>query len=176
MDQGGELYNNPEVRKLFTWFRYDIRPTGADASNQNAPVERGHLSKPDARILFQFCSFGSFYRENVGAHGRTQFESQTYSGIAVRRDRNSNALIFWCPDTPRFVTSADYTLDENKDLKDAFPTIVYDGGLEIRPLHATSTVPIKFSVGNTVHFQVPGGSVDEIAWYCWSGDGPRILQ
>jgi len=32
MDQGGELYNNPEVRKLFTRFGYDIRPTGADAS------------------------------------------------------------------------------------------------------------------------------------------------
>jgi len=43
MDQGGELYNNPEVRKLFTRFGYDIRPTGADASIQNAPVEGGHL-------------------------------------------------------------------------------------------------------------------------------------
>jgi len=31
------------VRKLFTRFGYDIRPTGADASNQNAPVEHGHL-------------------------------------------------------------------------------------------------------------------------------------
>jgi len=30
MDQGGELYNNPEVHKLFTRFGYDIRPTGAD--------------------------------------------------------------------------------------------------------------------------------------------------
>jgi len=39
MDQGGELYNNPEVRKLFTWFGYETRPTGADASSQNAPVE-----------------------------------------------------------------------------------------------------------------------------------------
>jgi len=43
MDQGGELYNNPEVRKLFTRFGYNIRPTGAAASNQNALVERGHL-------------------------------------------------------------------------------------------------------------------------------------
>jgi len=43
MDQGGELYINPEVCKLFTRFGYDIGPTGADASNQNAPVERGHL-------------------------------------------------------------------------------------------------------------------------------------
>jgi len=43
MDQGGELYNNPEVCKLFARFGHDIRPTGADASNQNAPVEHGHL-------------------------------------------------------------------------------------------------------------------------------------
>jgi len=42
MDQGGELHNNPEVRKLFTRFGCDIGLTGADASNQNAPVERGH--------------------------------------------------------------------------------------------------------------------------------------
>jgi len=40
---GCELCNNPEVRKLFTQFGYDIRSTGADASNQNAPVEHGHL-------------------------------------------------------------------------------------------------------------------------------------
>ena len=43
MDQGGELYNIPEVRKLFTRFGYELRPTGADASNQNAPAECGHL-------------------------------------------------------------------------------------------------------------------------------------
>jgi len=70
-------------------------------------------------------------RKNDGNHKRTQFESQTYSGIALGRDRNSNAVIFWCPDSSRFVTSADYTLDENKDLKDAFPGIAHDGGLEI---------------------------------------------
>jgi len=43
MDQGGELHNKPEVRKLFTQFGYEIRPTGAAVSNQNAPVERGQL-------------------------------------------------------------------------------------------------------------------------------------
>jgi len=43
MDQGGELCNNPEVHKLFTCFGYELWPTGADASNQNAPVEGGHL-------------------------------------------------------------------------------------------------------------------------------------
>ena len=48
LDQGGELYHNPEVRKLFKEFRYDVRPTGADASNQNGPVERAHLTVANA--------------------------------------------------------------------------------------------------------------------------------
>ena len=44
MDQGGELYRNPEVVALFEGFGYEVRPTGADASNQNGPVERAHLT------------------------------------------------------------------------------------------------------------------------------------
>lgn len=44
LNQGGELYANPEVQKLFEKYDYEIRPTGADASNQNGPVKRGHLS------------------------------------------------------------------------------------------------------------------------------------
>lgn len=42
MDQGGELFHNPDVIQLFEHFEYTIRPTGADASNQNGPVERAH--------------------------------------------------------------------------------------------------------------------------------------
>jgi len=42
LDQGGELFNNPEVHCLFARFGYAIRPTGADSSNQNGPVECGH--------------------------------------------------------------------------------------------------------------------------------------
>ena len=48
LDQGGELYQNPEVRRLFQRFGYQVRPTGADASNQNGPVERGHRSVANA--------------------------------------------------------------------------------------------------------------------------------
>ena len=47
MDQGDELYHNPKVRSLFKQFGYDVRPTGADASNQNGPVERGHRTVAD---------------------------------------------------------------------------------------------------------------------------------
>ena len=48
MDQGGELFKNPEVVQLFKRFGYDVKPTGADASNQNGPVERGHLTVANA--------------------------------------------------------------------------------------------------------------------------------
>ena len=43
MDQGGELYHNPKVRKLFEAYGYKVNPTGADTSRQNA-VERYHLT------------------------------------------------------------------------------------------------------------------------------------
>ena len=42
LDQGGELFNHPEVRNLFEKKGYTIHPTGADTSRQNGPVERGH--------------------------------------------------------------------------------------------------------------------------------------
>jgi hypothetical protein len=42
MDQGGELFNNPNIRNLFEHAGYTIYPTGADSSHQNGPVERGH--------------------------------------------------------------------------------------------------------------------------------------
>jgi hypothetical protein len=48
MDQGGELYHNPQVRQLFRKYNYEIRPTGADASNQNGPVERAHRTVSNA--------------------------------------------------------------------------------------------------------------------------------
>ena len=47
MDQGGELFNNPEVKNLFQKSGYTIKPTGADASHQNGPAERGHRTIAD---------------------------------------------------------------------------------------------------------------------------------
>ena len=42
MDQGGELFNHPKIKNIFTKSGYRIYPTGADASNQNGPVKQGH--------------------------------------------------------------------------------------------------------------------------------------
>ena len=44
LDQGGELYGNPKVCKLFDKYRYSIQPTGANSSHQNGPVERNHFA------------------------------------------------------------------------------------------------------------------------------------
>ncbi|KAG7358624.1 hypothetical protein IV203_015213 [Nitzschia inconspicua] len=48
LDQVGELYAYPAVRTLFAKFGYALRPTGADAFNQNGPVERAHLTVANA--------------------------------------------------------------------------------------------------------------------------------
>ena len=66
VDQGGELYNNPEVKRLFKTYNYEIRPTGADASNQNGPVERAHLTVANAiRAIgsFRFDQIRPFFPE-----------------------------------------------------------------------------------------------------------------
>ena len=42
LDQGGELFNNPDIRNLLAIYGYEILPTGADSSHQNGPVERAH--------------------------------------------------------------------------------------------------------------------------------------
>ena len=42
LDQGGKLFDHPEVCNLFAKKGCAIHPTGADSSRQNGPVERGH--------------------------------------------------------------------------------------------------------------------------------------
>ena len=42
MDQGGELYGNPDILNVFNKYHYQVHPTGTDSSHQNGPVERAH--------------------------------------------------------------------------------------------------------------------------------------
>lgn len=44
LDQGGELYKNLEVCKLFKEFGYESFPTGDDALHQSGPVKRVHCT------------------------------------------------------------------------------------------------------------------------------------
>ena len=42
LDQGGELFNNPDVKNLLQSFGYTLHPTVVDTSHQYGPVERAH--------------------------------------------------------------------------------------------------------------------------------------
>ena len=42
MDQGGELYSNPNILNIFTNHHYEVHPTETNSSHQNGPVEQAH--------------------------------------------------------------------------------------------------------------------------------------
>ena len=42
MDQGGELYKNPAIRKLFTSFGFALHPTATEAHHANGVIERAN--------------------------------------------------------------------------------------------------------------------------------------
>ena len=52
MDQGGELYKKPKVRKIVKKRGFAVYPTGTDASHQNGPVERAHRTVAKGMHLF----------------------------------------------------------------------------------------------------------------------------
>jgi hypothetical protein len=80
MDQGGELANNKEITALILLHGYVARPTGGDASHQNAPVERPHQTIGHslrtmlygAGLPFKFCPYAFHHYimlHNVMPHG-----------------------------------------------------------------------------------------------------------
>jgi len=96
MDQGGKLCNNPEVHKLFTQFGHEIWPAGADASNQNAPVECSHLVVANAiralllganlPIKFWPCAFYFWLRIDNSMVSRDQLVSPNYITTGKKDD------------------------------------------------------------------------------------------
>ena len=42
MDQGGEIYSNPDIIIVFTKHQYEDHPAGTDSSHQNGPINRAH--------------------------------------------------------------------------------------------------------------------------------------
>jgi len=97
LDQGGELYNNPKVRKIFDEYDYEIRPTGADASNQNGPVERAHQTVSNAiramlhgaglDIKFWPYAFHHYVRIKYGLPSKDQKKSPYEIATRSRADR-----------------------------------------------------------------------------------------
>ena len=78
------------------------------------PFELAHGQKPDFRTLFPMFSL-AFVRKPIQQGGQqTKFRSQTIKAIAVGRADNSDALIFFNPESNDIITSSDYRLDITK--------------------------------------------------------------
>ena len=105
MDQGGELYRNPEVRNLFKQFRYSVNPTGADTSRQNA-VERYNrtigngiralLIGADLPIKFWPYAFHHYLRlknATIPVRGQTKSPTELATG---KKDDLSKIRTFGC--------------------------------------------------------------------------------
>jgi hypothetical protein len=85
--------------------------------------------KPDYRVLFCLFSVGYFKAYKDGNHFRNGIgEAQSKQGIAIGRNRLTNAMEFYCPHTKTIVPAADFTLDEARSTPLAF-NLKYDGGL-----------------------------------------------
>jgi len=69
VDQGSELYQSPKVRKLFKHHGFEVRPTGADSSHQNGPVERQHRTVAGGmRAMFLGASLNVTFWPNAFKH------------------------------------------------------------------------------------------------------------
>lgn len=94
MDQGGELFRNPKVRKIFEKRGFKIHPTGTDASHQNGPVERAHrtVAKGIQALLigsnldpkFWPYEFRHYIRLRNSYPSRNQVDSPIYLAFKLR--------------------------------------------------------------------------------------------
>ena len=59
LDQGGELYANPNVKNVFANWHHVIYLTGTASSHQNGPVKRTNCSVGDhVRALLESAALG----------------------------------------------------------------------------------------------------------------------
>jgi hypothetical protein len=127
-----------------------VKQVGTD--DLSTPHELFFGEQPDYRTLFPFGCVGAFRRPRDGNRSRTTFESQSCLGIALGRSDFTAGLVFWIPGLQSFSVSPDYRLDNQRDLRDAFPELIYDGGLDATLFSAgrREDAPTKHVVGDTV--------------------------
>eukprot|EP00536_Pseudo-nitzschia_multiseries_P015908 jgi/Psemu1/44246/gm1.44246_g len=101
VDQGGELYHNPDIQNLFSAFGYTIYPTGADASHQNGSVERAHRTLANsmktsmlsgANLPIKFWPFAFYHAlrlSNVFPEG-----TQSHSPLELATGKKENLTDF----------------------------------------------------------------------------------
>jgi hypothetical protein len=113
LDQGGELYRNPAILNLFQKYKYkyNMYPTGADASFQNGPVERAHrtiatsiralLFGSDLPIKFWSYAFHHVLRIRNALPHRNQSSSPLFLSTGKKDNftnlRTFGCRVFFCP-------------------------------------------------------------------------------
>ena len=127
-------------------------------SEWTTPLALFYGCRPDYRVLFEFGAIGYFNRPSDGPRSRRTFEAHSFVGIAVGRSDFCNGLVFYNPDLHTFSVSSDYTLDVDRGVSDAFPSLVYDGGLQLSLLDHTES-KVLHPPGSSVYW-CPVGATD----------------
>ena len=121
------------------------------------PLTLFYGQRPDYRVLFEFGAIGYFNRPTDGPRQRRTFESHSFVGIALGRSDFCNGVVFYNPDQHSFSVSSDYTLDVDRGVSDAFPSLVYDGGLQLSLLDRTEA-KVLHPPGSSVYWSSPGST------------------
>ena len=111
--------------------------------------------KPDYRVIFPFGCIGYFRKPFLSSGQKTSnFHSKTAPGIALGRSDFSNAMVFYDPTTSCFSTSADYKLDLERELPDAFPGLVFDGAFTSKRISKAAIPKEAFPPGSHVFARI----------------------
>ena len=139
--------------------RMNLLPVQVGPSKWSTPLQLFYERPADFRVLFPFGSIGYFHRPSDGKRRRQTFESRSFVGVAVGRSDFCNGLLFYNPDLQTFSVSSDYSLDVDRGVSDAFPSLVYDGGLQLS-LWARDNGLAKsiYPPGTPVYWRMPGDS------------------
>ena len=100
MNQGGELYSNPDIVNVFTQHRYEVNPTGTDSSHQNGPVEWAHRVIGDhvralligADLHIKFSPYAFFHHLRI--QNAMTMNSQSESSIYLATGQKENLTGF----------------------------------------------------------------------------------
>ena len=100
----------------------EVDATGKVITVLTTAHELFYKVKPDLGVLFPFGAIGYYHRPSDGGRGKwKKFENNAFTGIALGRSDNATGIMFWNTTLQRFCVSANYKLDGDRSLANAFP-------------------------------------------------------
>ena len=126
-----------------------------------SPFQLVHAQRPSPKTWFQPFCVGFWTQATTTVSGQTEkrskSQSQSMAGIAIGRDKDSNAMLFYNPSTKQYYSPGDYQLDPARLPHSVFPEIEYDGGLFCTLLRDQSKIPEPFPPGLRVQQETADG-------------------